>query len=280
MEYVARAVQDELEAGLGQPLVIDYRPGQGGMQAAAELARAAADGHTLLLSNAAPLVIAPALASPPPFDLAAQFTPVAQVVETVFVVTVRAGHPAATLAEFVDAARGAAEPWRYASGGRGTSAHLNGELFNQAAGLALEHAPLPGSTQGLADLIAGRVQLTIDAAPTVLPEIRRGRLRALAVTAPVRSALLPGVPTVREEGWPGLEVLGFQGLLGPAGLPRAVVDRLSAELARVLAQPAVRRRLADGGHEPRLREPRAFAALLQAEAARWAAFVRARGLRG
>jgi tripartite-type tricarboxylate transporter receptor subunit TctC len=249
LDFTARALQPGLEAALGQSLVIDYKPGAGGVIAATELTRAAPDGYTLLVANTGPFAIAPYLRTKMPYDPVKDFSYIGQISEAAYVVATRADHPARDLKQFVDWARANAGKASFASSGIGASTHLNGELFNSAAGLDLLHVPYKGSGPAVTDLIAGQVQLLIDAGTVLLPHIKSGKLKALAVTGSRRDPALPDVPTAIEQGLKGLESSGFQGLVGPAGLPREVVDRLAAELRKLQAQPELKARFAAAGSD-------------------------------
>ena len=220
IDFTARAIQAGLEAALGQPLVIDYKPGAGGVLAATELTRAAPDGYTLLVANTGPFAIAPYLQSKMPYDPVKQFTYVGQIAEAGYIVATRTDHPAKDLKQFVDWARANAGKANFASGGIGSSTHLNGELLNSVAGLDLLHVPYKGSAPAVTDLIGGQTQLLIDAGTVLLPQIKGGKLKALAVTGSRRDPNLPDVATVREQGLAGMEALGFQGLVARPGCRR------------------------------------------------------------
>lgn len=276
IDFTARAVQAGLEAALGQPLVIEYKPGAGGVLAATELTRAAPDGYTLLVANTGPFAIAPYLQAKMPYDPVKQFTYVGQIAEAGYIAATRVDHPARTLKEFVDWARANAGKANFASGGIGSSTHLNGELLNSVAGIELLHVPYKGSAPAVTDLIGGQTHLLIDAGTVLLPQIKGGKLKALAVTGSRRDPNLPDVPTVREQGLAGVEALGFQGLVGPAGLPAPVVERLSAALRQVLGQPDVKARFAGAGSDVQPRGPAEFAAYVKGEADKWSAVIRQR----
>lgn len=278
IDFTARAIQPGLEAALGQPVVIEYKPGAGGVLAATELTRAAPDGYTLLVANTGPFSIAPYLQSKPPYDPLRQFTYIGQIAEAGYIAATRADHPARDLKAFVDWAKANAGKANLASGGIGASTHLNGELLNSVAGIDLLHVPYKGSAPAVQDLIGGQTHLLIDAGTVLLPQIKGGRLKALAVTGSRRDANLPDVATVREQGLGGMEAVGFQGLVGPAGLPRDVVDRLSAELAKVLAQPDVKARFAGAGSDVTPRTAAEFSAYVKAEAEKWSGVIRSRKL--
>ena len=278
VDFTARTIQQPLQDALKQQVVIDYKPGAGGMLAAGELTRAAPDGYTLLLANTGPFAIAPYLQSKPPYDPVRQFTYVAQISQGSYVAVTQPDHPAKDLREFVAWSRANAGKVNYASGGNGTSTHLNGELMNQASGLDMTHVPYRGSAPAVQDLIGGQTQLLIDAGTVLLPQIKGGKLKALAVTGPRRDPQLPDVPTVRELGLQGMESLGFQGLVGPAGMPREVVDRLATELGRVLAQQELKAKFATAGSEVQFQAPAEFSGFVKAENEKWSRLIRDRKL--
>ena len=276
IDFTARAIQPGLEAALGQPVVIDYKPGAGGVLAATELTRTAPDGYTLLIANTGPFSIAPFLQAKPPYDPLRQFTYIGQIAEAGYIAVTRADHPAKDLEGFVAWAKGQPGKANFASGGIGASTHLNGELLNAVAGLDLLHVPYKGSAPAVQDLIGGQTHLLIDAGTVLLPQVKGGRLKALAVTGSRRDPNLPEVPTVREQGFAGMEAMGYQGLVGPAGMPREIVERLAAELAKVLAQAEVRTRFAGAGSDVQPRGPAEFAAYVKGEAEKWSTVIRTR----
>jgi tripartite-type tricarboxylate transporter receptor subunit TctC len=279
IDFTARTIQSGLEAALGQPVIIDYKPGAGGVIAATELTRAAPDGYTLLVANTGPFAIAPYLQAKRPYDPVTQFSYIGQIAESSYIAATRADHPARDLKQFVDWAKSNTGKANYASGGPGASTHLNGELLNSVAGIDLLHVPYKGSAPAVTDLIGGQVHLLIDAGTVLLPQIKGGRLKALAVTGPRRDPNLPEVPTVREQGLAGMEAVGFQGLVGPAGLPRDVVERLSAELRKVLANADVKAKFAGAGSEVQPRNAAEFAGYVKGEAERWSALIARRGIK-
>ncbi|MEO6363733.1 MAG: tripartite tricarboxylate transporter substrate binding protein [Caldimonas sp.] len=279
IDFAARTIQPALEAALGQPVVVENKPGVGGVLAATELSRSPADGYTLLVANTGPFAIAPYLQAKMPYDPLKQFSYIGQISEGSYIAATRADHPAKDLKQFVDWAKANPGKANYASGGNGSSTHMNGELLNAVAGIDLQHVPYKGSAPAVQDLIGGQVQLLIDAVPVLLPQIRSGRLKALAVTGTARDPNLPDVPTARELGLQGMEAVGFQGIVGPPGLPKAVVDRLAAELAKLLAVPEVRARFAVAGAEVRSRGPQEFAELVRADNQKWSTLIRQRGIK-
>ena len=279
IDFAARTIQTGLEAALGQPVVIDYKAGAGGVIAATELTRMAADGYTLLVANTGPFAIAPYLQAKKPYDPVAQFSYVGQIAESAYIAATRADHPAKDLKQFVEWAKANPGKANFASGGPGASTHLNGELLNSVAGIDLLHVPYKGSAPAVTDLIGGQTHLLIDAGTVLLPQIKGGRLKALAVTGARRDPNLPDVPTVRELGLAGMEAVGFQGLVGPAGLPKEVVDRLSTELRKVLASADVKAKFAAAGSEVQPRNAAEFAAYVKGESERWSALIAKRGIK-
>lgn len=279
IDFTARAIEPGLSAGLGQPVVIDYKPGVGGVLAATEITRSAPDGYTLLIANTGPFAIAPYLQAKMPYDPARQFTYIGQIAEAGYIVATRADHPAKDLKQFVEWAKANPGKANFASSGLGASTHLNGELLNAAAGLDLLHVPYKGSAPAVTDLIGGQVHVLIDAGTVLLPQIKGGRLKALAVTGTRRDPNLPDVPTVREQGFTGAESSGFQGLVGPAGMPKEVVDKLSGELRKLLATPEMKARFAAAGSEVHYRAPQDFAAYVKAESEKWSALIAKRNIK-
>ena len=279
IDFTARLIQPALEAALGQPLVIDYKPGAGGVIAATELTRAAPDGYTLLVANTGPFAIAPYLQAKRPYDPVTQFSYIGQIAESSYIAATRTDHPARDLKQFIEWAKANPGKANYASGGPGASTHLNGELLNSVAGIDLLHVPYKGSAPAVTDLIGGQTHLLIDAGTVLLPQIKGGRLKALAVTGPRRDPNLPDVATVREQGLGGMEAVGFQGLVGPAGLPRDVVDRLASELRKVLASADVKAKFAGAGSEVQPRNAPEFASYVKGEAERWSALISLRNIK-
>ena len=281
IDFAARTVQVPMQEALKQQIVVDYKPGASGMIAATELTRQAPDGYTLLLANTGPFAIAPYLQSKPPYDPVKQFTYIGQISQGSYIAVTRPEHPAKNLKDFVAWAKAQPGQVNYASGGNGTSTHLNGELMNQVTGLDMTHVPYKGSAPAVQDLLGGQTQILIDAGTVLLPQIKGGKLKALAVTGPKRDPQLPDVPTVAELGLGGMEAVGFQGLVGPAGpagMPKDVVDRLSSELAKALAQPDIKAKFATAGAEVHSLGPVEFAAFVKKDNEKWAKLIKERKL--
>lgn len=278
IDFAARTVQVPMQEALKQQIVVDYKPGASGMIAATELTRQAPDGYTLLLANTGPFAIAPYLQSKPPYDPVKQFTYIGQISQGSYIAVTRPEHPAKNLKDFVAWAKAQTGQVNFASGGNGTSTHLNGELMNQVTGLDMTHVPYKGSAPAVQDLLGGQTQILIDAGTVLLPQIKGGKLKALAVTGPKRDPQLPDVPTVAELGLGGMEAVGFQGLVGPAGMPKDVVDRLSGELAKALAQPDIKAKFATAGAEVHSLGPTEFAAFVKKDNEKWAKLIKERKL--
>ncbi|NKC34321.1 Bug family tripartite tricarboxylate transporter substrate binding protein [Falsiroseomonas selenitidurans] len=278
IDALARVTAARLAETLGQPFVVENRPGAGGTIGSAEVARAAPDGHTLLWVSTAHAVN-PGLYPRLPYDGLADFAPVMQVARVPNVLVVRADLPAATVAEFAALARQRSGDVTYASAGSGTTIHIAGELFTARTGVQMTHVPYRGSAPALQDLLAGRVDAMFDSLTSALPQIRSGRLRALGVTTAERSTLLPEVPTIAEAGVAGYAMDPWFGLLAPARTPDAVLARIEGTLAAALAEPATRDRLLAVGLEPIALGRAGFAAVLARETAEWTAFVRQAGIR-
>ena len=278
IDFAARTVQVPLQEALRQQIVVDYKPGASGMIAATELTRQAPDGYTLLLANTGPFAIAPYLQSKPPYDPVKQFTYIGQISQGSYIAVTRPDHPAKNLKEFVAWAKGQPGKVNFASGGNGTSTHLNGELMNQVTGLDMTHVPYKGSAPAVQDLIGGQTQILIDAGSVLLPQVKGGKLKALAVTGPKRDPQLPDVPTVGELGLGGMESVGFQGLVGPAGMPKDIVNRLAGEMVKALSQPDMKAKFAAAGAEVHPLGPKEFAAFVKADNEKWSKLVRERKL--
>lgn len=277
IDFTARLIAQGMSEGLGQPVVVENKPGAAGVVAAGEVARAAPDGYTLILANIGPFALAPSMMAKPPYDPVKDFTTIGQIVSTYFVAAVPVTLPVKTLPEFIAWAKASDGKVNFASGGNASITHLNGELVNMVAGLKMTHVPYKGSAPAVTDLIAGQTHLLIDVGSVLTPQVKAGRLRALAVTSSERDPQLPDVPTMREAGFATLETAGWQGLLGPAGMPKDVVAKLATELGRVLARPDVQKKFLDAGTPVTPRGPEEFAAFVRAENQRWLPVIKASG---
>lgn len=276
-DVLARIVMAPLEKSLGQSIVIDNKPGAGGMLGAAEVARAAPDGHVLAWGTVSNHAIAPNLYAKPLYDPLKDFTPVSLLLSVPHVVMVHPEVPARSLGELVALARARPGALRYASSGNGTISHLIGELFKSRAGVDLVHVPYKSSAQGLPDHLAGRIEVMFDTIVVSQGPISQGRSRALAVTGAKRIAALPEIPTVAETGLPGFEASGWFGIYAPAGTPAALVDRLSEALRRALGEPDTLAHLREQGAEAIGSTAAQFEAHMRTEVPKWAALIRAIG---
>jgi tripartite-type tricarboxylate transporter receptor subunit TctC len=274
-DILARAIGPKLALALGQTVLIENKAGAGGSLGAGEAAKADPDGQTLLMGHIGTLAVNPAIYPKLSYDPLKSFVPVAWVARVPNVLVVPASSPARTFKEFIDRAR--AQPGRltFSSGGNGSAAHITFEYLKLRAKIFLLHIPYRGTAPSVTDLIAGQVDATFTGAPAVLPHVRSGRLRALAVSSPQRIAALPDVPTVAESGFPGFEADQWYGVVAPAGTPAAVVTRLNAEINKALALPDVAQQLAVEGAVPMPTTPKAFGDLIAREIPRWAEVVKA-----
>jgi len=277
IDAVARNLQPGLQEALGQQVIVEYKPGAGGVLAAGELTRAPADGYTILVANIGPFVLVPNMVSKKPYDPQKDFTYIHQTSGSGFIAAVPANHPANTLAEFIAWAKANPAKANFASGGAGSITHLNGEMLNQIAGTKLVHVPYKGSSPAVQDLIGGQTHLLVDVATVLLQHIQTGRLKALYVTDAQRVAALPNVPTAKEAGFPGLETSGWQGIVGPAGMPKDVVARISKAIGETLAKPDVRQKFAANGSAIMEKGPEEFTAFHTAEINRWVPVIKASG---
>jgi tripartite-type tricarboxylate transporter receptor subunit TctC len=278
-DILARAIGARLGPALGQTVVIDNKPGAGGSSGAAEVARAAPDGNTLLMGHIGTLAVNPALYPKLPYDPLKSFVPVAWVARVPNVLVVSTASPVKTLADLIAQAKAQPGKLTYSSGGNGSAAHITFEYLRQRAGLDMLHIPYKGTAPSINDLISGQVDTTFTGAPVVLPHLRSGRLRALAVSSAQRLPSLPDVPTVAESGLRGFDADQWYGVVAPAGTPAAVVARLNAEINKALENPAVAEQLATEGAIPTPNTPKAFGELIAREIPRWAEVVKAGNLK-
>jgi tripartite-type tricarboxylate transporter receptor subunit TctC len=279
LDYTTRLISSHMTKELGQPIVVENKPGVGGVIALTEVSRAAPDGYTLVVGNVGPMALAPHMMDRPPYDPTKAFTSLGQVLTTSFVFAVPATHPANSLSEFISWAKTKGGDVSFASGGAGSITHLNGELLNSVAGLKMLHVPYKGSAPAVTDLVAGRTHVMIDIGSVLKPMVLTGRLKALAVSSETRDPELPKVPTLRELGMQNLETSGFQGLIGPAGMPKDVVDKLYNALRKTLDNPEVQEKFAKAGTPVVKRNPEEFEAFVKAENARWIPLIKATGVK-
>jgi len=272
-DIIVRLVAQKLTETWSQPFVVENRPGAGGNIGTDFVAKAAPDGYTLLSVGPGSLIINP-LIGKVPYDTARDFAPVTLMARAPNALVAHPSLPAGSVKELIELARSQPGRVNYGSGGNGSTPHLAGAMFAAMAGVALTHVPYKGTAPATADLIGGQVQIAFLGIPSVLPHVKSGKLRVLAVTGKRRSPELPGVPTVDEAGVPGYELSPWYGLLAPAGTPRAVVVRLGDEVSRVVRASEMKEKLAVQGAEVTGGSPEEFAALIQADTSTWSRVVK------
>jgi len=269
-DTLARIMEPGLAAVWGQPVIVENRPGASGHIGADFVAKSAPDGATLLMSSTASLTE----------KNVDQFAPVSLVSASPYVVTASPGLPASNVRELIALAKASPGKLSFASSGTGAASHLSGELFKSMAGVDLLHVPYKGTGQAVTDLLAGHVDLMFAPAQTVMPYVREGRLKALALTGSRRSETLPDLPTVAEAGVPGYAAVGWFGLLAPAATPKATVARISGDANRVLAERDVRDRMLALGADPSGDTPEQFARFIREDQAKWGKLMKEAGITG
>ena len=277
-DTVARLLAPKLQDALGQTVVIDNKPGAGGVIGDDTVAKAPPDGHTLLLGAFAHAVN-PSLLPRMPFRTPDDFAPVSLLVVVPDLLVVTPSLPAQSVADLIALAKAQPGKLSYGSAGNGTAQHLAAELFKARTGADIQHVPYKGGGPALVDVAAGHVQMLFGNMSSALPQAQAGRVRAMAVTSPKRSPAAPDVPTIAESGVPGYDMYEWNALLAPAGTPAAVIARLQQEAAKALRLPDVVARLATLGAEPVGSTPEAFAAFLRTELAKWADIVKTAGIK-
>ena len=272
---VARLIGEEMAKGLGQSLVIENKPGGGGNIAMQEVARADPDGYTLIIGHVGSLAMNPYMYERLPYDVDRDFAPISLLAIVPAIFVVHADVPAKDLREFVALAKSRPGQLNYGSAGNGSAGHLAMEYLKQTTGIELQHVPYKGTGPNVADLIAGRTQASSAGTPPLLPHVKSGKLRVIAVGTAQRLQSIPDAPTVAEQGYPGFETSQWYGLNAPAKTPEAIVRRLSAEAAKAANSPLVRERFKPDDAEPVGSTPQEYAAYIKKEQARWSKVVRA-----
>jgi tripartite-type tricarboxylate transporter receptor subunit TctC len=276
-DILARAVAQKLGETWGQSVVVDNRPGAGGNIGTELVAKAAPDGYTLEMGTVGTHAINASLYAKIPYDHVKDFAPVILVAGVPNVLEVNPSVPVNSVQELIAYAKANPGKLNFASSGAGTSIHLSGELFKVMAGVQMTHVPYKGSSPALQDLLGGQVQLMFDNLPPSLPQIKAGKLRALAVTSATRAPALPDVPTIAESGLPGFEASSWFGIVAPAGTPPAIIAKLNTEVAKWLASPEGKEKLVSIGANAGGGSPEDFARHIQAETAKWAKVVKESG---
>ncbi len=267
-DVVSRTIATKLSEALGQPIVVDARPGAGGTLGTEIAAKAPPDGYNLFMANNSTHGSNPALYSKLPYDAVKDFTPIIFVAATPYVLSVHPSLPVSTLKQFIALAKSRPGQINYASAGNGSTHHLSGELLKTMAGIDMVHIPYKGTTPGIAALLSGEVSMMFNTVTGIQGHVKTGRVKALAVTTAKRTEMMPAVPTMSEAALPGFEMLSWFGLLAPAATPRNVITRVNAETMKVLAMPDIRSALAAQGLETRGGTPEQFGDYIRNEIAK------------
>ena len=276
-DMLARTLAQKFNESWKQPAVVENRPGAGGAIGTEVAAKSAPDGYTLLLSSAGPIVINQYLYPSLAYDPLRDVQPIAFIASSPLILVTHPSVPARSVRELIALARAKPDKLSYGSGGSGSPPHLTAELFKTTTGVRMVHVPYKGSAPSVLALVAGQVDLSFSTVVITLPQIKAGRLHALAVTSPKRSRVVPDLPTMEEAGVAGFESQQWFGLFAPAGLAQDIVSKIYAETTRVIQSPQIRDRLANEGGEPDTLTPDQFAAFIRRDAARWAKVVKDSG---
>jgi tripartite-type tricarboxylate transporter receptor subunit TctC len=276
-DILARTIGEKLTVALGQPVIVENKPGAGGGVGAEFTAKAPPDGYTIMGGTISTHAINASLYKSLPYDPVKDFVPITLIVRLPNLLVVNPDIPAKNVAELITLLKANPGKYSFASSGNGTSQHLSGELFKSMAGVDMQHIPYKGSPPALQDVVGGQVAMTFDNITTAWPLAKGGKLRALAVTTAKRSAVAPDVPTLSESGLAGYEVGSWQGVFAPAGTPPAVVKRLNAEIVKIINMPDVKEKLIGLGAEPVGNSSEEFAALVKTEVVKWAEVVKKSG---
>ena len=276
-DILARVVGDQLSKSLGQPFVIENKPGAGGILGTQAAKEAAPDGYTLIAAGSGPFGINPGVYKSLPYDPVRDFDPIANIVLTPQAIVVGSQSPYKSIRELVAAAKAKPGQLSFGSLGNGSTSHLTMEAFQSAAGIKLNHIPFKGSSDAQTQIIGGNVDMMSDTISGILAQVKAGKLRALGVAIPQRSPFLPDVPTLDEQGYKGFESVGWIGLAAPAKTPPAILDRLNAEIRKMLQDPAVKEKFASLAFTTVGDSREEFAAFMKSEIAKWAKVARDSG---
>jgi tripartite-type tricarboxylate transporter receptor subunit TctC len=276
-DVMARIVGEKMSKTLGQQVVVENRPGAGGAVATRAVAKAAADGYTLVIGGTGSLAVNPSLYANAGYDPRKDFAPVGLIGTSAMIVLVHPSVPAQSIKELIALAQKEPGKLNFASAGVGSGIHLGAELFATMAGVKLTHIPYKGTGPALADLVGGHVSIYFSSLPSAIGISKEGKVRALAVTGPKRSDIFPDLPTVAEAGLPGFEAVLRYGIVAPAGTPRPIIDKLNAALRAALADPDTKARMARDGTEPVPSTPEEYAADIDREEKKWSEVVRKSG---
>ena len=278
-DFIARLISAKLTESFGRPVIVENRPGAGAAIATELVARAPADGYTLLLGSAGPFGILPALNPKTPYDALKDFDPITLVVIMPFVMTVHPSLPVRNVKDLIALAKAKPGQLNFGSPGHGSTNHLANEMLKVMSKIDITHVPYKGVSAAMTDVIAGQIQILSGDLTTLLPPAKAGRLRAIAVTSAKRSSIAPEIPTIAESGVPGYDTSGWFGMVAPAGTPRAVIERLNTEIIKGITTPESRERLSTLGGEVVANTPAEFAAYIRADHTKWAKLVATTGLK-
>jgi tripartite-type tricarboxylate transporter receptor subunit TctC len=273
-DLLARWLGERLAPALGGVVVVENRPGAGGNVAMQAAARSAPDGYTLVVAGQGPFALNPHMYANPGYNAIADFAPITEIEHGALLLAVNPQVPVHSVAELIALANTKPGELNFGSPGTGTPPHLASELFNQSANLKVVHIPYAGARAAMLDLIAGRLTFTFGTVNVQLPQIKAGKIRALAVTSSARLQSLPDIPTVAESGLPGFEYSGWLGIAAPAGTPQLIIERLQREIAAIVQTDEARQYFASYGREPVASTPAVFAAFIRAEHAKWGQVIR------
>ena len=277
-DVLSRSIAGEISKTLGQPVVVENRPGASGVIGTDLVAKAPPDGYMLTLGAPATHATAPSMYPNLPYDPVRDFTPITLVGTVASVLVVHPSIPATTLAELIAYLKANPGKVNYSSVGNGSMQHLSAELFKQYAGVDIVHVPYKGTSPALVDLTAGRIQLAFETMPAVLPLVRSGQLKAIAVTTPKRSGLMPETPTLDQAGLKGFDATIWYGVFGPAGMPREVTGKLNQAMVSALRTPELAKRLADLGADVSAGTPAELGEFLREQIAKWTTFIKQKGI--
>jgi tripartite-type tricarboxylate transporter receptor subunit TctC len=276
-DILARTIAEKLDPSWGQTMIVDNKPGAGGNIGAEFVARAPADGHTLVMGTVGTHSINGSLYAKIPYDMVRDFAPVTLIASTPNLLVVNNDIPAKNLQELIALAKAKPGTLTYGSPGIGTSVHVSGELFNSLAGVKTTHVPYKGRQMAIPDLLGGSISMMFDNMPSAIPVVREGKLRAIGVTSAKRSASAPEIPTIAEQGLPGFEATSWFAVFAPAGTPKPVVDRLHAEIVRIFGLPDVQTKMKTLGLDLILGGPDELAKTQAAEIVKWAKVIKDSG---
>ena len=277
-DTIARIVGQKLSEMWGQQVIIDNRPGAGGAIGTELVAKSPPDGYTLVLSSFGPMAIGPFVYSKLGYDPVKDLLPITLAATSWYFMVVHPSSPATTVKEFIALAKSKPGQITYSSSGNASPTHLSGALFASATGINLTHVPYKGAAPGIAAVVSGEVQMAIESPPPIVPQVKAGKLRALGAARPDRSPLLPDVPTFTEAGVPGFQAGSWYGFHAPAGTPKAIIDKLHADMLKVMSQPDVRERFAAVGADTVANTPAQYGAHVESELKKWGKVIKATGV--